>query len=376
MIYSLLTILSILFKLASSTFNGPLVTNFAGYDQDHNGNGYNGYGTNVQFALLNYAAISPDLKYALISDSNQIRKLIRSTGLVSLYAGNPNGDIGSTNNIGTRASFNAPYGIVFSPDRSYVLVVDGNHQIRKIDLSTRAVSLYAGDPAGNFGINNGFGTNSQFNYPTAIDISRNGEYALVTDFANNQIRKIILSTREVSVYAGNVGGGYGTVAGFGTNALLNSPLDISISPDNTYALVADTSNSQIRKINLATSEVTLFAGRPNTNYGPENGIGSNAYFSAPYGIDICSDGKYALVADTNNHQIRKIIITTAEVSLFAGDVGGSSGDSNGIGTNANFYNPVAVSISPTGRSALVPDQTNNQLRKIQILAPPHRPALR
>jgi hypothetical protein len=66
----------------------------------------------------------------------------------------------------------------------------------------------------------------------------------------------------------------GNADGFGTNAQFAAPSGISASPNGTYALIADTSNNRIRKIILSTAQVTTFAGSSST--GSSDGVGSNA----------------------------------------------------------------------------------------------------
>ena len=84
--------------------------------------------------------------------------------------------------------------------------------------------------------------------------------------------------------------------------------------------------------------------------GYVNGIGTNAKFNIPTGVSISPDGSYALVAEYYNHPIRQIIISSALVSVLAGLF--ISGLGNGIGTNAQFNYPTGVSISPDGSYAL------------------------
>ena len=67
--------------------------------------------------------------------------------------------------------------------------------------------------------------------------------------------------------------------------------------------------------------------------GSANGTGTSASFYSPRGIT--TDGTNLYVADTDNHLIRKIVISTGAVTTVAGT--GSSGSANGTGTSASFY---------------------------------------
>jgi hypothetical protein len=174
----------------------------------------------------------------------------------------------------------------------------------------------------------------------------------------NTIRKMIISTAEVSFLAG---GAVGTNNGIGTNVQFYSSSGISLSLDDTYALIVDTGNSAIRKILISTSEVTSLAGGGSTSAasGYANGIGSNALFNTPYEATLSSDGNSFFIADTVNNLIRKLTISTAEVSVVAGGDGSTTdGFADGIGTNSMFRLPSGITLSSDDSFALMTDSGN------------------
>jgi len=94
---------------------------------------------------------------------------------------------------------------------------------------------------------------------------------------------------------------------------------------------------QFVNVIISTGAVTILAGAyPTATTGYVDGIGTNARFYNPWNLNISPDGMYALVADSGNNAIRKIIISTATVSILAGSYPMSSGYVDGIGTNAKF----------------------------------------
>lgn len=311
-------------------------------------------------------AISPNLKFALIVDktNHNLKKMIRSTNELSLIAGSSSNTPGSANGFGAKSSFNTPTDVAISLDNSYALVADyGNHQIRKLDLLTTYVSVFAGGSGpGNV---NAIGALASFNHPSAVTFDPKGIYVLIADSGNNQIRKAILTTGEVSLFAGSSSGLSGLVNDIGFAVKFNNPVDIDISPSGKSAFICDSNNNQIRKIILSTRAVSTFAGQIDS--GNVDAIGSNSKFNNPTGITISSDYSYGLVADANNNRIRKIILSTGEVNTFSGFI---QGNEDGVGTNVKYNSPVDVVLSPTGRSALVADFGNSKTRKIQILSPP------
>ena len=116
--------------------------------------------------------------------SSQGVELSLST-VVTTVAGT--GSSGSANGTGTSASFNYPYGI--TTDGTNLYVADyGNHLIRKIVISTGAVTTLAG--TGSSGSANGTGTSASFYSPTGF--TTDGTNLYVSEYVNHLIRKIVL----------------------------------------------------------------------------------------------------------------------------------------------------------------------------------------
>ena len=211
--------------------------------------------------------------------------------VVTTVAGTGSG--GSANGTGTSASFNGPYGITTDGTNLYVADAE-NHLIRKIVISTGAVTTVAG--TGSSGSANGTGTSASFNFPYGI--TTDGTNLYVADGNNDLIRKIVISTGAVTTVAGT--GSSGSANGTGTSASFNNP--VGITTDGTNLYVADFSNHLIRKIVISTGAVTTVAGTGSS--GSANGTGTSASFSNP--IRITTDGTNLYVADDNTHLIRKI----------------------------------------------------------------------
>jgi len=110
------------------------------------------------------------------------------------------------------------------------------------------------------------------------------------------------------------------------------------------------------ELSLSTA-VTTVAGTGST--GSANGTGTSASFYNPK--KITTDGTNLYVAESNNHLIRKIVISTGAVTTLAGT--GSSGSANGTGTSASFNRPHGITTD--GTNLYVIDQTNHLIRKIE-----------
>jgi streptogramin lyase len=259
---------------------------------------------------------------------------------------------GFADGIGTAASFNGPAGIT-TDGRGNLYVADLiNTEIRKIVISTGVVTTLAGSTAA--GAADGTGSAASFYYPSGVVADGNGNL-YVSDGYNNEIRKIVISTGVVTTLAGSVAGGHAD--GTGTAASFNGPRGIAMDRNgNLY--VADFDNNEIRKIVVSSGVVTTLAG--SIIAGSVDGIGTAAKFDYPIGVAI--DGNDNLyVGDENNNEIRKIVISTGVVTTLAGST--VAGSADGTRAAASFYYPTGITTDGNG-NLYVADLSNNEIRKV------------
>jgi len=303
----------------------------------------------------NPRGITMDATYLYVADTNNytIRKIDLLTANVITIAGTA-GLSGPTDGIGTAARFKTPSGITTDGAGLLYVADTGNHTIRQVVVSSKAVTTIAG-AAGVIGSNDGLGTAARFKNPSGI--TTDGTYLYIVDKQNQTIRQMLISTGYVSTLAG-FAGLYGSTDGVGSNARFYLPDYLTTDGTNLY--VVDTYNNSIRKIIIAGADVSTYAGAPQLT-GSSDGVGANARFLTPMGVT--NDGTNLYVADYNNHTIRKIDIATGSVSTFAGTAG-VVGTANGIGAAASFYNPWGI--TSDGINLYVADTNNNTIRQINI----------
>jgi hypothetical protein len=183
-----------------------------------------------------------------------------------------------------------------------------------------------------------------------------GQDLFLCDTNNSDIRKINVASKVVSTVAGeaNIAG---TEDAKGSAAHFNLPTQIATDGKSLY--VADSGNSAIRRINLPDFAVKTVGGQPGTA-GKADGNQTKSQFSGPRGVAV--DSKFIYVSDTGNDIIRKIDLSSLEVSIVAGS--GEAGDANGTGDKAQFNNPGAMCTD--GTNLFVLDADNHAVRKIVL----------
>jgi sugar lactone lactonase YvrE len=187
--------------------------------------------------------------------------------------------------------------------------------------------------------------------PTGVAITAQN-LIYVTDTDNNRILRVTNGT--ASPFVGSATNIAGSANGTGSAATFNRPTGIVVdSTGNLY--VADTGNHQIRRITPA-GVVTTFAG---STAGYVNAVGVAAKFTSPQGIAIDSMN-VLYIADTGNNLIRKIL-TGGTVSTLAGIIAG--GYTDGPSATAAFNAPQGIAVDPSGY-VYVADTGNGVVRII------------
>lgn len=149
----------------------------------------------------------------------------------------------STNSLTTVNTFSialtGPKAMTVVGSDLYIIDAD---RILKTTVGTWSLSVFAG---GSSGYVNASGTSAQFNSPTGI--ATDGTNLYVSDSSNHAIRKIVISTSAVTTLAGSLSSTSGyTNSSTATNALFNFPA--GITSDGNAIYVVDKNNHTIRKI--------------------------------------------------------------------------------------------------------------------------------
>ncbi len=210
---------------------------------------------------------------------------------------------------------------------------------------------YAGSgTAGQSNGTSGSPLTATFDAPEGLVFDSNGNM-FVADRDNHVIRKITPSG-TVSLFAGVMGLSGAQNGALGTGRF-NSPIRLAID-DADHLYVADRDNARIRKVSPA--------GLISTIAGTTAGTGSTQ-FDWPIDVAVTGDGTKVYVADSKNHRIQKIMLSsgTWTTSLLAGAT--TPEYQNGTGSAARFNLPSGVALDNSG-NIIVADRMNNCIRKV------------
>lgn len=267
----------------------------------------------IRHAQSNFSSFSLFLKH--YSNATGTIRTVVGSGTTAGTAGN--------GGAGTSAQMNNPQGIKSYGGMLY-WAEQGSHIVRRFNLSSGIVNLYAGMPgsAGSTG-DNGTATSAKFSAPQDVAINPNGTVMLVADSSNHAIRRIDMVSMNVTTIAGTLASS-GTTGDNGpaTAAKLNTPRAVVWDPSGTSFYISDSVNCVVRKVSLAASgnNITRYAGSGTCGYSGDGGSALSANLAATRGLAVAANGDL-YIGDAGN-RVRKVSASTGLIELVAG--GGTS----------------------------------------------------
>eukprot|EP00964_Phaeocystis_antarctica_P127958 scaffold91680_cov107-Phaeocystis_antarctica.AAC.1 len=173
---------------------------------------------------------------------------------------------------------------VLAPDASQD---QGNHRIRRVNISTGATTTVAGSGVQGFK-DDDVGTNAQFYKPRGITIHSSGTFALVA------VRAWPPAPRASWLSPAAAPPPRTHALGPHRRPLRWSPPRHTAPPPACSSL-SDRANHRIRRVDISTGATITLAGSGVEGFKDDD-VGTNAQFKYPCGVDIDPSGTFALVA--------------------------------------------------------------------------------
>ena len=148
-----------------------------------------------------------------------------------------------------------------------------------------------------------------------------------------------------------------------SGAQVNNPYGMTIGPDGALYF-CDVDNQRIRRLDLATKELSTIAGNGQKAYRGDGGPAVDASLAAPHELLFDRRGDLYF-AERDNHVVRKVNMKTRTISTVAGTgKAGFSGD-GGPGTQAQLNQPHCVLLDRDG-TLLICDLMNRRIRRLHL----------
>jgi len=162
----------------------------------------------------------------------------------------------------------------------------------------------------------------------------------IADTGHNRILEVNPATGEVVAAYGS--GEQGANDGSALEASFNAPQGLAYRDDTLF--VADTNNHLIRAIDLTTDAVTTVAGTGELGYPAQAGLTIEVALNSPWAVLVKDTTLY--VANAGSHQILSIGLDTGLVAPLVGNAREST--TNGSFANAELAQPSGLALSDDG----------------------------
>ncbi|MFM7135999.1 MAG: hypothetical protein ACKO1M_02870 [Planctomycetota bacterium] len=231
------------------------------------------------------------------------------------------------------------------------------HRIRAYDPASRTVRVVAGTGSPGFAGDGGPAERAKVNQAYCSSLTTDSQALLVADIKNSRLRRIDLVTRLVTTVAGNGKGGRAIDGAPALETPLAGPRAACQTADGTIYLALREGNSLVAIEKGVVRTVVNASGK--AGYGGDGGPGRDALLAGPKYVSLDRRGR-VLIADTENHCIRRWDPATGTIELVAGR---PTRKGTAIGADlfaTELARPHGCSIDPAGR-LVVADSDNDRV---------------
>jgi len=278
--------------------------------------------------------------------------------MITTVAGNGSWGFSGDGGQATAARLAGPSGLALDAQGNIFIADQTIQRVRKVTASTGVINTLADNGLGGYSGDGGAATSSQLHSPFGVGVDSQGNI-YIADWSNYRVRKVNAITGIITTVAGNGIYSFSGDGAVATSAGLSAPCGVVVDTQgNIY--IADSGNNRISRVDAITGIITTIAGNGTPSYSGDGGPATTAGIRYPVGLTIDAQG-HLLIADRNNHRIRKINLSTGIITTVAGiGTPAFSGD-GGQATIAALNFPTGVASDAQG-NLYVADKDNHRIR--------------
>jgi len=268
------------------------------------------------------------------------------------------GSTGMTDGAYDKAEFHRPQGMALLGETLYVADTE-NHAVRAVDLKKKTVTTVAGTGAIAHAVARthtpGLAHKTALNSPWDLTHTEGSHILYVAMAGPHQIWRFDTEAGQIGPWAGT-----------GVENILDGPIATAnfaqpsgITTDGAHLFVADSEVSAVREISLGAGKhlVRSIVGEGLFEFGDEDGQGPAVRLQHCLGVTY-GDGKL-FIADTYNNKIKVCDPKARTVKTFVG-----SGARGVKDSPAEFYQPGGLSLA--GNTLFVADTNNHNVRMVDV----------
>jgi sugar lactone lactonase YvrE len=278
---------------------------------------------------------------------------IDSAGKATVIAGS--GTKGLRDGAARTAEFNAPHNLAVAPDGMIYVADTSNHAVRQVNPKSGVVRTIAGGEKG-FAGDGGPADKALFDQAYHVALDADAKNLYVCDLGNRRVRKIDLKTSTITTVAGNGKRGVPANGARATDAPLVDPRACTVDKAGRLWIL-ERSGHALRVVE--DGKIRTVAGTGEKGFGGDGGPALKAKMDGPKFLWIDPAGD-VLIADTENHCIRKYVVKDGTIVRLAGTGKKGSDLASGSPLEVTLAQPHGVAIGPDG-AMFIADSSNGRV---------------
>lgn len=260
-----------------------------------------------------------------------------------------------------KAEFNGMHTLVVTKNGTKAYLADTfNHRIRACDLQRQFMMRFAGTGKAGFAGDGDVSEKAEFSQTICIALTPDEKTMYVADIGNKRVRAIDLATRKVSTFAGTGKAGVPKDGEPAKDQPLVDPRAVA-ADDKGNVYILERGGHALRVVDKA-GKIRTVAGTGKAGTGGDGGPALKAAMNGPKFVSIDKDGS-VLIADTENHQIRRYTPGKETIELVAGS-GKKGGHFDADPKKLELSRPHGVSVHPKTGELYIADSDNGRIVKI------------
>jgi streptogramin lyase len=284
-------------------------------------------------------------------------------GWLTCRAGTGAKGFSGDNGPAREATFNGIHNLAVLPSGDLLLADSFNHVLRRINAVTGRIETVAGKPESAKGAPVAkAGPFSEATFSTLIQIALEpgGRYLFAADIGHRRVCRLDLQTKTFETVAGNGVRGVPQDGGLAAESPLVDPR--AAVPDGIGGFyVLERGGNALRYVD-AQGRIKTVAGTGKEGWSGDGGPALEATFRGPKHLCMDRDGS-VLVADAENHVIRRFDPKTNRMSAVAGTGKAGMGAAGGDPLGTDLRRPHGVTIGPDG-FLYITDTYNNRILRL------------
>jgi DNA-binding beta-propeller fold protein YncE len=254
---------------------------------------------------------------------------------------------------GSKSPLKSPFGVDFDAAGSmFIVELEGGRAFERTVDGT--VTQIGGDGSKSYQGDGGPLARATFNGMHNVAVTKSGKM-LIADTWNNCVREVDLKTRAIRTLAGT--GKQGFRDGPAAEAEFHWVMCVTLSPDEKVAHIADINNRRVRKLDLATGQVTTIAGNGMKGVPQDGAKALEAPLVDPRAVASDSQGR-VYVLERSGHALRRVD-PDGTIRTVAGT--GKAGHRDGPALEAQLNGPKHLCVDDRDR-VFIADDVNAAIR--------------